>query len=264
MSDLAGRTVVVTRAEDDSDSLRLRLEELGARVFLFPCIAIRRSVDDLDLEVALDHLREGRAGWIAFASRNAVRAFLDECEARGVTVEESVRLAAIGPGTASLLSDRLRRPDLVPERSVAEELARAIVSAGPPDSGTVLVPAAREGRQALVEVLARAGFAVHRFAVYETIVGDPGDGARLPRPVDAVLFTSPSTVRGFFLRAAWPPEAVAISIGPSTTQRLRSLGVERLVEAGAHDLGGLIEAVIGTLSPATRDPSHHEKRKSPS
>jgi len=67
---------------------------------------------------------------------------------------------------------------------------------------------------------------------------------------DYVTFTSSSTVR--FLSAALqragssvPASARVISIGPVTSAAVLDAGLEVAVEAEPHDIGGLIEALLG-------------------
>ena len=101
------------------------------------------------------------------------------------------------------------------------------------------------------------GASVDVAPVYRTVVGD-GDAQTLARlaegGVDAVTFTSPSTVTGF-LRLAANTEAedaltrVALaSIGPVTSDAIVSAGYTVAAEANPHTVGGLVEAIAEWVS----------------
>ena len=107
------------------------------------------------------------------------------------------------------------------------------------------------------ETLARQGARVTIAEAYRTLI--PQDSvAKLaalfsgPAP-DAATFTSSSTVTNFYalLRAAGfdnPPDgALAISIGPITTQTLRDHGWDPAAEADPHDIAGLAAATVRAL-----------------
>jgi uroporphyrinogen III methyltransferase/synthase len=61
-----------------------------------------------------------------------------------------------------------------------------------------------------------------------------------------VTFTSSSTVENFIrLGLPWPEGCGAASIGPVTSATLREHGIEPVLEAGQHDIPGLVEAIRG-------------------
>ena len=120
-------------------------------------------------------------------------------DARAFGPEGRVRIAAIGPGTASALRDHGVIADIVPERFVAEGLVEAL--AGVPVS-RALVARAADARDVLPDALRERGAEVDVVALYET-VAEPLSAAELERVAgaDYVTFTSSSTVR-FFMAAA--------------------------------------------------------------
>jgi uroporphyrinogen-III synthase/uroporphyrinogen III methyltransferase/synthase len=231
----------MTRAERDGAELRRRLEEEGARVVHVPSVSF---VGESDAEAVLATLSElGETAWIVFASRNGARFFADLLRERGVDLPARIRLAAVGPGTAEEVAALFRPVSLVPHVSNAEGLAEALLREARPEDGGILLPAAAEGRRVLETALEQAGFRVRRLTVYRTRVAEAEDGAlRLPPHVDFVLFTSPTTVRGFLARSAMPEGAEAVSIGPATTRAVRAAGLT-VREARQHDLEGLIEVL---------------------
>ena len=78
-----------------------------------------------------------------------------------------------------------------------------------------------------------------------TVVEGSGTGRR----VDALTFTSSSTVRNLLALLersgiAWPRQAQVFSIGPITSGTLREHGIEPDAEAYRHDVEGLVAVVV--------------------
>ncbi len=242
---LFGRTVVVTRAREQASELGARLEVLGAEVLELPSIAIEPLgfvVPDLE-----------RYSWVVFTSANGVTAFFDRglasagLDARALA---GVRVAAIGPGTAAALGGHGVRPDLVPERFVAESLLAAFPAPAPHER--VLLARAEQARDVLPEGLAERGYAVDVLAVYRTVRADP-DTAALERvragAVDALTFTSSSTVTNFcdLVGEVPEPQPLVASIGPVTSRTARERGLRVDAEAEEHTIDGLVATLVEAL-----------------
>jgi uroporphyrinogen III methyltransferase / synthase len=243
---LFGRSVVVTRAREQASELRRSLEGLGAEVIELPAIAIEPISFDLpDLD---------RYGWLVFTSANGVAAFFDRglapagLDARSLA---GLRLAVIGLGTANALAARGLRPDLLPERFVAESLLEAFP---PPrtDGERVLLARAGRARDVLPAGLSDRGYGVDELPVYRTVSAMP-DPAALERvrtgDVDALTFTSSSTVTNLcdLLGEVPAPKPLVASIGPVTSKTAKERGLRVDVEATEHTIDGLVEALLRAL-----------------
>ncbi len=236
---LFGKSVVVTRAREQSSGLRTALETLGAEVLELPTIAIE------PLAFAVPELSE--YAWLVFTSANGVDVFFErglapnDLDARALS---GLRVAAIGTGTAASLAGRGIRADLVPERFVAESL----VAAFPDGHDRVLVPRAETARDVLVTGLEAKGYTVDVLPVYRTMVAKPDADvvARVRRgDVDAITFTSSSTVTNFVDVVGRPePQPQVVSIGPVTTERATELGLRVDAEADPHTIEGLVAALL--------------------
>ena len=245
---LFGRTIVVTRAREQASELRSRLTALGASVVELPSIAIE------PVDFALPRLAD--FAWLVFTSVNGVHAFFDRglapagLDARALG---GLRVAAIGPGTAGALAQRGIRVDLVPERFVAESLLAAF-PAPDADGARVLLARAELARDVLPEGLGAAGYTVEVLPVYRTVTAAPDPAAlALVRDggVDAVTFTSSSTVRNFVdLVGPLPdPAPPIVSIGPVTSDTARELGLTVTAEAATHTIDGLVTTLCTLLGP---------------
>jgi uroporphyrinogen III methyltransferase/synthase len=150
----------------------------------------------------------------------------------------------MGPGTARALQERGVRPDVVPERSVAEGMVEALADV---EVRRVLVARAKEGRDVLPDALRARGAEVDVLALYETVPEAlRADETARVREADYVTFTSASTVRHLLAAAGEIPAGgpKLASIGPATSAELRAHGLEPDLEADPHTPDGLVDAVL--------------------
>ncbi len=263
---LAGRKIVVTRSRAQARALRELLEADGADVIEVPAIRIAPPDDYGPVDAAIDRLAEYH--WIVFTSQNAVGAFIDrllQARAGGAGDLNRPRIAAIGPATARALLAHGLRPSLAPERFVAEALVdafagEAVAGRGRGDlRGTrVLVPRAAEARSVLPDGLRALGASVDVVAVYRVEVErdqHPEAWRRLSGHVDAVTFTSPSTVRNFVeLLGAETSRllggALVACIGPVTAAAAQTCGLTVGLVADTYTVPGLAEALRRRLGHA--------------
>lgn len=239
---LRGRSIVVTRPSGQAESLRAALAALGADVVVAPAIRILPPDDTAPLDAAL--ARADDYDWIIFTSVNGVDAFFDRA-----TRVPSAEFAAIGPATAAALSERGVEARVVPERFVAEEVFASLARSTDVSGKKILLPRADIAREALPRLLRDAGASVDVVTAYRTVASDEDieratalvrDGS-----VDAVTFTSGSTVRCFFSSAddAVKARVVPASIGPITSDALRAENIEPAIEAERYTTEGLVAAI---------------------
>jgi uroporphyrinogen-III synthase len=253
MASLTGRRIVVTRAREQAGDLMRALEQRGAMPVLVPVIRIQPLENLGALRAALTGLSAYR--WVVFTSQNAVRVVFDRLVAWGLTprVFATTAVAAIGSATADALTVRGVVPALVPEEFVAESLAAALIGrTGGTLVGTrVLIPSAEDVREVLGAALREHGAEVEAIPVYRTVPVDAdltGLAAEIERGrVDAVTFTSSSTVRSFVdlvgRAAATSERFVAATIGPVTAGTARELGLRDVIEAEPHTVEGLVDSL---------------------
>lgn len=243
---LAGRRVFVTRTRRQAGKLGAALRELGADPLEFPAIRIVEA-DPGPLDAALARLVEGRYAWVVVTSANTVDVLEERLAAARLDarVFATSRVAAVGPATAERLLGVGIRADLVPETFTAVAVAEAMPAPG--DARAVLVPQAAQAPDDMARTLRERGWEPEVVEAYRA-EPDPSsvDGGRraLHEGVDAVLFTSGSTVRSFLeLWGAPPPTATVCCIGPVTAEAARSAGLRVDVVAEEHTVDGLVAAL---------------------
>lgn len=241
---LAGRTILVTRPLEQSGELVHALERRGASAIVGPAIELVPSRSPA-LRRALRELAGGAYGWITLTSPRTVEMLVANLEPGQV----SARVAAIGEGTAEAFRRWARRdPDLVPRTYTTHGLARAF----PRGDGRVLCARADIAPEGLEDALARKGWRPDRVEAYRTRLArslprDARDALRRGE-VDAVTFTSASTVRGFVraLSAAKGNPKV-VCIGPVTAREAREHGFTVSAVARPHTMEGLVAALERAL-----------------
>src|SRR5712664_1823264 len=123
---LAGRTVVITRAQAQADEFVTELERYGATVIVCPTIEIRELESYELLDEAVDHLYG--YDWLVFTSVNGVEYFFKRLKARNHETSDidELKVCAIGEATANRLRDLHVHVDVVPEEFKAEGVFAAL------------------------------------------------------------------------------------------------------------------------------------------
>ena len=263
---LLGRRIVVTRPRAQAGELAAHLEELGAEVDLVPAIEIAPPPDPEALDRAV---RDARGyDWILFTSVNGVRAFFDRMAVLACDVRElaRARIAAIGPETAAELERRLIRPAVVPAEYRAEGLLAALAE-DEVRGRRVLLPRAAGARAILPDVLRGRGAVVDEVIAYVAVVPPATDveglrAALAAGAIDAVTFTSSSTVRNFattigaeaVAAMARQPRPLVACIGPVTADTARELGMRVDVVPDTYTVRALADALVTRFCNAAGDP----------
>jgi uroporphyrinogen III methyltransferase / synthase len=239
---LSGKKVFVTRTRAQAGKLSAMVRELGGEPLELPAIRITdpSSFDALDRAIE----RLASYAWVVFGSTNAVDAVWSRLGDRDARSFGSSRVAAVGPATAEALRARGINADLVPPTFTSEALAAALGSG----SGDILVSQAEGAPEELVAALEGAGWRCNVAAAYRTVTDDTSVATgrdALDRGVDAVVFTSASTVRSFVQLWGAPRGGVAVvTIGPRTSEAAAELGIAVGAEADPHTLEGLVNALV--------------------
>jgi uroporphyrinogen III methyltransferase/synthase len=232
---LFGWRVLVPRTKEQSGALSARLRSYGAVPEEVPTISVEPPRTPQQMERAIKGLVTGRYEWVAFTSRNAVKAVREKFEEYGLDARafSGIKVAAVGEQTAADLAAWGIRADLVPS---GEQSARGLLEDWPPYDevfdpiNRVFLPRADIATDVLVAGLVNLGWEVDDVTAYRTVRAAPP-----PAPVreaikgggfDAVVFTSSSTVRNLVGIAGKPHANTIIAcIGPATAAEAAEHGL---------------------------------------
>jgi len=251
MSALAGKRIAVTRAPAQAAALRTLLEGLGARVVPCPTILVTAPDDYGSLDDALWGLPDH--GWLVFTSANGVRFTLDRMRALGIDARlRWLRVAAVGAETERALAERGVPVVFIGAGGGALGLAKSLPAV---EGAHLLLARSDMADHSPADILrTRGALRVDDVVAYRTVpVAPPADAVEeLERGVDAVTFTSPSTVRG--LAAVGPSwrglveGARIVTIGPTTTAAAHEAGLTVHAEAEEPDARALVAALERALA----------------
>jgi len=229
---LQGRLAILAREEDeemkrlfapiDTRALVLYLGTHPEHFFLqrthrlvhYPVIALTARPKE-DAGITQVHRDFARYTHILFTSKNGVRFF---CQAFPYDLEKKT-LIAIGHITAHELAKHRRPADYVAEQETAEGLI-ALLETLPLSEAYVLLPRSCLSRAILPVFFQERGVRYYAFDLYDTKLQRPGPLPDLST-IDEIVFTSPSTVRGFLaLYGSLPRDKILRAQGPITQQAI--------------------------------------------
>jgi len=235
---LEGRRIVITRAPEQSNELRARLEELGAEVASLPLVRFLESKDTADLDRAIRSL--DTFDWIIFTSANAVTFFLGRCRAVGCWPNMGrTKVAAVGSATRLAAEKEGLAISLVPAEFNGAGLAAEL--SGVISGKSVLLPRGDRASEELPLMLRRAGATVREVVAYVTAGPEALDRSLLDAIrdglVDAVTFFSPSAFHEFQklmgpdLLVKYDSRLALAAVGPVTAGAIRGAGLPVAIEA---------------------------------
>jgi uroporphyrinogen III methyltransferase/synthase len=254
---LFGKRVLVTRDKRQSGSMVRALRDAGAEAVVVPMIRLAPPEDWAEVDAALDAIASYDA--VLITSANAIRFLAGRAEDRGVSLTPpGLQVLCVGPQTAKATRDAGVPVNAIPEsRYDADGLLDEVAKRLPPKGRRFLFPRAEGARDVLPEGLAAAGATVDSVTLYRTLPPEIDAAAMrallLAPGLDALTFTSPSTVRNFVAlldgqsRAA-AGRCIVAAIGPVTAEALRREGLAPDVTAERASVTELVAALAARVS----------------
>ena len=250
---LFGRRIVVTRSSDQASELVARLEELGAETIAMPTIQILPAEDSDAIDAACDDA--DTFDWIVFTSANGVEHFMSRFLARrDVRDLKGVRICAVGPATTESVQRYGMRVAITPAEYRSEGVLAALGAVEDLSGKRVLLPRAQIAREVLGDELRKTGAEVVELTAYRTeLGGDTGQRVYrmlLDREIDAVTFSSASTVRNFVSILGSEQAAdllrttTVAAIGPVTAEAAQHLGITAAVVPNEYTIPALVDALV--------------------
>lgn len=250
---LQGCRILVTRASEQSAELIRHLQERGAIPLECPTIRLVPPANWDCIDAAIQQLTD--FDWLILTSVNGVRFFFARMQELGISpsVLQDCKICAVGPKTAEELKRLGIIPAMMPEQFTGEGVVAAFARLDL-QGRRILFPKADGARDLIPQRLRDMGAVVDDPVVYRNVLpASLPEQARMAleqHQLDAVIFSSPSTVRnlavlvggGERLRELMSGLCVA-SIGPVSSKACQDLGLEVTVEAAEATLDRLIQAL---------------------
>jgi uroporphyrinogen-III synthase len=249
-SSLAGRSIVVTRAPEQSQELFDRLREAGAKTLSLPIVRFLDPVDTSALDAAIAALDE--FDWLVLTSANAVQFFLARCRKLDRWPRaDKTKIATVGPATRAALEAAGLRSTFVPLAFNGAALAAELAPHLP--GQRVLLPRSNRAAGDLPAALRGAGAVVAEVVAYRTAAPESMERSLIESichgEVDAVIFFSPSAVEQFVgalgsetLERVGERTALA-AVGPVTASSILAAGSLAAVEAPEATAASVVAAL---------------------
>ncbi len=250
--DLAGTGVLVTRPEHQAAGLCRLIEAHGGRAIRFPALEITEPGDPAGVARLLASI--GGFDMAIFISPNAVTHGLpllpEGC------LPSTIRIAAVGRGTARALADAGQSVDIFPEARYDSEALLALPAMGSVAGRRILIFRGEGGRTLLGETLTARGADVVYAEVYRRRCPRVDAGplvARWCSEVDLVTATSNDILENLFSilgesGARLLRDNPLLVISERMAARARALGCRRLLRAPRADDPAILKAICSWRS----------------
>ena len=250
---LFSKSIVVTRPKEDNCELSKEFYEMGANVIALPMIKIEKTADDNRIKEVLSSFSQFK--YVIFMSKNGVRLFFETMFALSydARIFSGKIICAIGKKTAEVLLNYGLCADIAPLRESSEGLWDILSPLLNKEDNALLVRA-KNGRKYLSDELSKKCSLTEIFP-YETkkvkAEAEILSGLLKNKQVDAITFTSPSTVTNFlsYISAEELKESdvYLFSIGESTTKAIVDAGLRVYAESEKADVRLLARAVKNAI-----------------
>ncbi|NJK57389.1 MAG: uroporphyrinogen-III C-methyltransferase [Pleurocapsa sp. SU_5_0] len=254
---LVNKTILVTRAVEQSSKFTSLLQQQGATVVEMPALTITPPSDWSALDRAIANLADFQ--WLILTSANGVNYFFDRLDHLGYDARAlgKTKIAVVGRKTAGVLQARKLNPDFIPPNYVADSMVENFPEALAGQK--ILFPRVETGgRDILVQELTIQGAEVVEVAAYQSQCPQQIDEsvwqALQQQEIDVITFASSKTVKNFYQLLQQQLQSTSIkdnlldklyiaSIGPQTSKTCRELLGRVDLEAAEYTLEGLTTAI---------------------
>lgn len=263
---LDGKTIAITRSKDDATEFIALAEQNNAIPITLPTIELVSKGEKI-VDEFLESVKRYNPDYSVFMSSKAVKLLFDTAKQVGkfellqLTVANTT-VMSVGPKTTIALEQEgikvNHQPTTFSSVGVGEEFTK-IHAVGK----KVIVPRSGASTPFLKELLNKIGINVLEIHLYDVCAfrnTTQWNGFRelfSQSKVDGVVFTSASSVRGFFdiMSKDYNPETLldnlrklsVVSIGPFTSDELKKFNVKNTV-AEVHTVAGAFDVMKNILT----------------
>ena len=265
---LDGKTIAITRSKDDAAEFIQLAEQNKAKPIPLPTIELVSKGEKI-VDEFLESIANYNPDYSVFMSSKAVKLLFDTAKQVGKIEKLQLAVAntivmSVGPKTTTALEDEgikvNHQPSTFSSVGVGEEFTK-IHAVGK----KVIVPRSGASTPFLKELLNKIGIDVLEIHLYDvcafrdTTQWNEFRELFSQNNIDGIVFTSASSVRGFFeiMSKDYDTETLldnlskssVVSIGPFTADELKKFNVKNTV-AEVHTVAGAFDSMKNTLTIA--------------
>ncbi|MGB5596114.1 MAG: uroporphyrinogen-III C-methyltransferase [Crocosphaera sp.] len=261
---LTGKTVLITRASEQSNQFSAMLQQQGANTIEMPALEILPPSSWEQLDIAIEGLSS--FDWLILTSANGVKFFFQRLQELGkdIRVLGNIKIAVVGKKTASFLQKYHINPDFIPPNFIADSLIDHF-----PESlhnQKILFPRVETGgREVLVKELQKQGAYIVEVPAYQSGCPENIDSQAWEtlqqKQVNVITFASSKTVQNFYtllekaLDSNTKSDILSLlnniclaSIGPQTSKTCQEFLGRVDLQAEEYTLEGLTKGLIQYFS----------------
>ncbi|QWG58005.1 uroporphyrinogen-III synthase [Bacillus mycoides] len=249
MNDLAGKTVLITRAQHQAKQMSVAVKERSGIPLEIPLLRME-GTSHRQIQHIAGQLHS--YDWVIFTSKNGVAFFLDGLETK---IPLTIKIAAVGVKTKLELEKRGYQVHFVPTSFVAETFAEEFLKEL---SGNerILFPKGNLARDVIPVKLREFGVFLDELIVYGTKVNVEKKQELITAlklgEVNIITFTSPSTVDSFvrLLEGTnwreWTKKCTIACIGP-ITEKEANLYFPHVIVPKEYTVEALLQCICESI-----------------
>ncbi len=250
---LKGKTIVITRTIEQSDSSAEIFRRLGANVIPFPTLDIVPPASWRVFDEVI--LADDKIDYLIFTSAHSVKMFARRCAELGIIFNfKDIKVVAIGNKTAAACKNQNVPVNIVPKDFSGGGVVAELVN-HPLKEKVVFIPRSAIGREELPRGLEALGAVIKTAPVYNVTlpahekINNHIEELHRSSP-DMIIFTSPSTFENYLqiLNIAHPGEYFAnikvAAIGPSTKAAIEAKGAAVSVMPAEFTIEALAKTIV--------------------
>ncbi|PFN68496.1 uroporphyrinogen-III synthase [Bacillus cereus] len=249
MNALAGKTVLITRAQHQAKQMSVAVKEKSGIPLEIPLLRME-GMSHRQIQYIEEQLHS--YDWVIFTSRNGVAFFLDSLKKK---LPLTIKIAAVGVKTKLELEKRGYQVHFVPTLFVAEAFAEEFLKELGGNE-RILFPKGNLAREVIPVALREIGISLDELTVYGTKVNIEKKQELIAAlklgKVDIITFTSPSTVTSFvrLLEGTnwreWTKKCTIACIGP-ITEKEASLYFPSVIVPKEYTVEALLQCVCESI-----------------
>nr|WP_272495708.1 uroporphyrinogen-III synthase [Bacillus pinisoli] len=207
-----------------------KIKEQGGIPIIMPLIDFRPATLTNVEKKMLTQLEQ--VDWLIFTSANGIHYFFKALKNLHIQLNNNIKIAVVGTKTEAALHNMGYHPTLLPKAFSAEGIVEAFQGRKVYNQSFIYVKG-NLARDVISTELTKLGASIQELTVYETYCPTKQDDILrlLHDKIDAITFTSPSTVRHFVQLLEgrewrnWLNDSVVCCIGPITEKAARDAGM---------------------------------------